>query len=136
MPGMRPTALTLLLLLLAGCAGDTKPAPRMAEEAIGAVRLGALEKLDHIAPASRLLDVCEADIVRYGYDAAAGECAAYLAGLFESAAIENLVPRDERRSEEHTSELQSLLRISYAVFCLKQKKTKETAKISTEKTTH
>src|SRR3546814_9326372 len=26
------------------------------------------------------------------------------------------------RSEEHTSELQSLLRISYAVFCLKQKK--------------
>src|SRR3546814_7969911 len=28
-----------------------------------------------------------------------------------------------RRSEEHTSELQSLMRISYAVFCLKQKKT-------------
>src|SRR3546814_2093373 len=34
-------------------------------------------------------------------------------------------PRDERgfRSEEHTSELQSLMRISYAVFCLKKKKT-------------
>src|SRR3546814_2269991 len=31
-----------------------------------------------------------------------------------------------RRSEEHTSELQSLMRISYAVFCLKkQKKTKD-----------
>src|SRR3546814_1886447 len=29
-----------------------------------------------------------------------------------------------RRSEEHTSELQSLMRISYAVFCLKKKKTK------------
>src|SRR3546814_8094464 len=28
-----------------------------------------------------------------------------------------------RRSEEHTSELQSLMRISYAVFCLKKKKT-------------
>src|SRR3546814_6120991 len=27
------------------------------------------------------------------------------------------------RSEEHTSELQSLMRISYAVFCLKKKKT-------------
>src|SRR3546814_10249601 len=27
-----------------------------------------------------------------------------------------------RRSEEHTSELQSLMRISYAVFCLKQKR--------------
>src|SRR3546814_4106882 len=30
----------------------------------------------------------------------------------------------ETRSEEHTSELQSLMRISYAVFCLKKKKTK------------
>src|SRR3546814_985908 len=28
---------------------------------------------------------------------------------------------DQRRSEEHTSELQSLMRISYAVFCLKKK---------------
>src|SRR3546814_8245741 len=31
-------------------------------------------------------------------------------------------PPAERRSEEHTSELQSLMRISYAVFCLKKKK--------------
>src|SRR3546814_12047182 len=31
--------------------------------------------------------------------------------------------RPMRRSEEHTSELQSLMRISYAVFCLKKKKT-------------
>src|SRR3546814_7978800 len=30
----------------------------------------------------------------------------------------------QRRSEEHTSELQSLMRISYAVFCLKKKNTK------------
>src|SRR3546814_8442287 len=30
------------------------------------------------------------------------------------------------KSEEHTSELQSLMRISYAVFCLKKKKTKIT----------
>src|SRR3546814_1305110 len=30
------------------------------------------------------------------------------------------------RSEEHTSELQSLMRISYAVFCLKKKKMKQT----------
>src|SRR3546814_8072978 len=30
------------------------------------------------------------------------------------------------RSEEHTSELQSLMRISYAVFCLKKKKTNKT----------
>src|SRR3546814_10603158 len=31
-----------------------------------------------------------------------------------------------QRSEEHTSELQSLMRISYAVFCLKQKKNNRT----------
>src|SRR3546814_4097060 len=31
------------------------------------------------------------------------------------------------RSEEHTSELQSLMRISYAVFCLKKKTTKNTS---------
>src|SRR3546814_3168740 len=31
----------------------------------------------------------------------------------------------DQRSEEHTSELQSLMRISYAVFCLKKKNTKQ-----------
>src|SRR3546814_3966714 len=35
------------------------------------------------------------------------------------------------RSEEHTSELQSLMRISYAVFCLKKKKHKHTYKLTT-----
>src|SRR3546814_6606832 len=37
-------------------------------------------------------------------------------------------PADDQqdRSEEHTSELQSLMRISYAVFCLKKKKKKQT----------
>src|SRR3546814_4297163 len=35
---------------------------------------------------------------------------------------EALVAVDVNRSEEHTSELQSLMRISYAVFCLKKKK--------------
>src|SRR3546814_8038302 len=40
--------------------------------------------------------------------------------------------RDGRRSEEHTSELQSLMRISYAVFCLKKKNNN----ISTQHTTN
>src|SRR3546814_3655263 len=35
------------------------------------------------------------------------------------------------RSEEHTSELQSLMRISYAVFCLKTKKNKKTTQVRT-----
>src|SRR3546814_10702603 len=34
------------------------------------------------------------------------------------------------RSEEHTSELQSLMRISYAVFCLKKKNNKEESKVN------
>src|SRR3546814_19027604 len=34
--------------------------------------------------------------------------------------------KPQLRSEEHTSELQSLMRISYAVFCLKKKKRKKT----------
>src|SRR3546814_1876769 len=36
------------------------------------------------------------------------------------------VCRERSRSEEHTSELQSLMRISYAVFCLKKKKKNNT----------
>src|SRR3546814_3588182 len=38
---------------------------------------------------------------------------------------EDLKPEKSTRSEEHTSELQSLMRISYAVFCLKKKKTNQ-----------
>src|SRR3546814_1913041 len=45
-------------------------------------------------------------------------------GLFvdKALAIANEAGLYHRRSEEHTSELQSLMRISYAVFCLKTKK--------------
>src|SRR3546814_1803678 len=43
--------------------------------------------------------------------------------LFQSGVID---PTKVVRSEEHTSELQSLMRISYAVFCLKKKTQKNT----------
>src|SRR3546814_5207186 len=51
--------------------------------------------------------------------------ALYAAGIiffcfFYVAVVFN--PEETARSEEHTSELQSLMRISYAVFCLKKKK--------------
>src|SRR3546814_4885922 len=59
------------------------------------------------------------------------------AAAFEVLEVARLVDRGDRpqahahgrrlpvlRSEEHTSELQSLMRISYAVFCLKKKKQK------------
>src|SRR3546814_9294411 len=45
-------------------------------------------------------------------------CAAWVSGLF----LNHYERMGEPRSEEHTSELQSLMRISYAVFCLKKKK--------------
>src|SRR3546814_9377062 len=40
------------------------------------------------------------------------------------------------RSEEHTSELQSLMRISYAVFCLKKQKKKKSIQSLKEKENH
>src|SRR3546814_2541098 len=56
-----------------------------------------------------------------------------------STTIQPVSPRmiviTDRRSEEHTSELQSLMRISYAVFCLtKQNKNKHTYKTTNQKT--
>src|SRR3546814_4099575 len=42
----------------------------------------------------------------------------------------------DRRSEEHTSELQSLMRISYAVFCLKKKKNTTQRKSTKGQTTY
>src|SRR3546814_997123 len=45
--------------------------------------------------------------------------------------------RSAMRSEEHTSELQSLMRISYAVFCLKKKKNNTNYTLTTNtQTTH
>src|SRR3546814_6959054 len=49
------------------------------------------------------------------------------------AVIATIVKPTDVRSEEHTSELQSLMRISYAVFCLKTKKTHYKAHIQPKK---
>src|SRR3546814_9040594 len=48
----------------------------------------------------------------------------------EHLIAQGITSRDKLRSEEHTSELQSLLRISYAVFCLEKKKIAESAMLS------
>src|SRR3546814_9044423 len=47
-----------------------------------------------------------------------------LPGTFEARSEPKPGNITSSRSEEHTSELQSLMRISYAVFCLKKKKNK------------
>src|SRR3546814_13260874 len=61
--------------------------------------------------------------------ALAALCAARASGIELADAVAALQDfsglRRRFRSEEHTSELQSLMRISYAVFCLKKKKKKK-----------
>src|SRR3546814_4984649 len=74
---------------------------------------GPLILIADASPSSR--DTLSADLGRLAYRVSAVESG--------SAAL--MMLRSERpalRSEEHTSELQSLMRISYAVFCLKKKK--------------
>src|SRR3546814_4017090 len=45
------------------------------------------------------------------------------AHMIANALLKLVQPAEPQRSEEHTSELQSLMRSSYAVFCLKKKNT-------------
>src|SRR3546814_2367690 len=71
--------------------------------------MAALARTDVPVPAMRLL--CE--------DASVIGTAFYVMDF-----LDGRIPAEpsRKRSEEHTSELQSLMRISYAVFCLKKKK--------------
>src|SRR3546814_3234527 len=56
-------------------------------------------------------------------------CRSQLATLIAAAGLTvREAMRSKERSEEHTSELQSLMRISYAVFCLKKKKKHQNTK--------
>src|SRR3546814_9453321 len=45
--------------------------------------------------------------------------------------VETAAAEPAERSEEHTSELQSLMRLSYAVFCLKKKSTHQNTTVTT-----
>src|SRR3546814_3830361 len=65
-----------------------------------------------------------ADQARAGRDADGARAACLNAGLGRIArgSLASRRAHANSRSEEHTSELQSLMRISYAVFCLKKKK--------------
>src|SRR3546814_7531322 len=61
-------------------------------------------------------------------DTSAASTSGFLRTWFTTAVFRPLKEKSNVRSEEHTSELQSLMRISYAVFCLKKKKNKNTNK--------
>src|SRR3546814_10181577 len=55
------------------------------------------------------------------FDASGRRGGRHRAGAFRLHRLKALASTLDERSEEHTSELQSLMRISYAVFCLKKK---------------
>src|SRR3546814_7839039 len=74
------------------------------------------------------VDVARA--VRLDQDFEEARC--FLAGETRRKALAAIDRRDRLRSEEHTSELQSLMRISYAVFCLKKKKQKNNTSDKTQ----
>src|SRR3546814_3708309 len=57
-------------------------------------------------------------------------------GIFGPFGVLIRCSRDADRSEEHTSELQSLMRISYAVFCLKKKTNINNTKTPSTRTTY
>src|SRR3546814_6638666 len=86
------------------------------------------QKLRHILPVALMIPVVE-DPIRHTvflqrlYNHIDFDCVAGLQLCGKSFAG----PKEQKhgRSEEHTSELQSLMRISYAVFCLKKKKPEE-----------
>src|SRR3546814_6381396 len=93
------------------------PGPGQRHRLVGEQHLGPVLEPDHVAPprrepAQRLAHRC----------AEKGDRHHQVAG--RQFRREPLVA--EPRSEEHTSELQSLMRHSYAVFCLQKKKRKHT----------
>src|SRR3546814_4152355 len=80
--------------------------------------------IDAAAGAAQALDALYRPLVTLGrrLDAVLGEAPDWMDGPAR-ARIEGAIA-SLGRSEEHTSELQSLMRISYAVFCLKKKNKK------------
>src|SRR3546814_5500906 len=91
------------------------PAQRPLQDVLGCIREGTT-----IARAGRLL---EANAERHVHDPA--EIAHLFRDCPEAVAESGHFLSRVHRSEEHTSELQSLMRISYAVFCLKKKNKKK-----------
>src|SRR3546814_5193718 len=101
-----------------------------AQAFVGAAEASRSEPLLQVQPRVHRRDLFAVAVVHARGDAVGEQ----LAGLAGDAAFGLLAPARmvdvrvdvaEERSEEHTSELQSLMRISYAVFCLKKKKARE-----------
>src|SRR3546814_6586787 len=121
---------------------DSHPFPGMIGAAPGRVAAMVRRQDDEIARPQAPMDFRQSEIERFQCRRIAGNVAAVAVELVEideigedEVAVVGRVHGVQRsgheggiaiglhhRSEEHTSELQSLMRISYAVFCLKKKK--------------
>src|SRR3546814_6329784 len=102
-----------------GADGDGEGEYRRQHEGAGPevdARVEAVEPIPHRPPGDRPGD-------EVGYDDGLGELPGEQPHDVAAAGAHHLADADllSPRSEEHTSELQSLMRISYAVFCLKKK---------------
>src|SRR3546814_2264312 len=100
-------------------------------EGLAGVRLVLQMSIDRVAPVIRRSDCDDRPVhlANAGLDRRDAEDRAigmrrYNLAFTDLDIVRPPVGRLNDRSEEHTSELQSLMRISYAVFCLKKKKIK------------
>src|SRR3546814_10458193 len=112
-----------VLCLLPGNADVAMSEP----SAVAANLLGAACELVEDSVAGRNEDDFRTEFLSY-WNWAATERAPEIRSLLDPTLPTRAVRvwRGQGRSEEHTSELQSLMRISYAVFCLKKKKITQT----------
>src|SRR3546814_1004156 len=81
-------------------------------------------KVTTLAPTAPTLQGAETDVAAQPVNPASADLARQTVTISVEAnysRTQRMLEQLENRSEEHTSELQSLMRISYAVFCLKQK---------------
>src|SRR3546814_1256082 len=113
------TVIDVIIALAERCAKEPRDVPAPAPE-VGQVKEKLLAGgiLDKFSEAYTEVD----KQARQGKIAAVREGAAASLTDEEKAIAGDLFKSLEARSEEHTSELQSLMRISYAGFCLKKKK--------------
>src|SRR3546814_2126134 len=86
---------------------------------VAAVRAMTYRNISHVARTGQ--PGPEASVIRL-FTSELGQRLERMAVLLKGADILDFRYGGDDRSEEHTSELQSLMRISYAVFCLKKKK--------------
>src|SRR3546814_4789881 len=104
---------------------DPRPPKYNAEDLYGIIPQDVRAPYDVHEVIARIVDGSEFHEFKAAYGATLVCGFAHIWGIPVAILANNGVLFSESRSEEHTSELQSLMRISYAVFCLKKKTQKQ-----------